>query len=385
IVDANRNFYFLEMNTRLQVEHPVTEMVTGLDLVEAMIRIAAGERLALSQADLRQNGLAIEVRVYAEDPFPNFLPLTWTLVRYLPPAESPNIRVDTGIYEGGEVSIYYDPMIAKVIAHAQTREQATAHLRDALNEFYIRGVSHNIGFLAALVAHSRFTEARLSTSFIGQEYPDGFHPADAFHDDRTLLMVVAASIHRRYMDRAAQISGQMPGYERKVHDEWVVAIAGKRHPVVVRPIENGHDVIYGDEHYRVLSDWQFGQPLFKGTVEGKPICIQVERRNMTYRLFHWGSQVDAVVLTARAAELLASMPEKKPPNTSKYLLSPMPGLLSQLMVGAGDDVKLGQQLAVVEAMKMENVLVAHRDGRVQKAWAQVGETLSIDQPIVEFE
>lgn len=385
IVDGNRNFYFLEMNTRLQVEHPVTEMVTGLDLVEAMIRIAAGERLALSQADVPLNGWAIEARVYAEDPFRNFLPSTGRLVRYLPPAKSESLRVDTGVYEGGEVSIYYDPMIAKVIAHAQTREQATAHLRDALNEFYIRGVSHNISFLAALVAHPRFVQARLSTNMIAQEYPGGFHPADAVHDDPAMLIVVAASIHRRYMDRAAQITGQMEGYERKVHDEWVVAIAGQRHPVVVRPIEDGHDVIYGGEHYRVLSDWQFGQPLFKGTVDGTPICIQVERRNMTYRLFHWGSQVDTVVLTARAAELLASMPEKKPPDTSKYLLSPMPGLLSQLMVGAGDDVKLGQQLAVVEAMKMENVLVAHRDGRVQKAWAQVGETLSIDQPIVEFE
>jgi propionyl-CoA carboxylase alpha chain len=385
IVDANRNFYFLEMNTRLQVEHPVTEMVTGLDLVEAMIRVAAGEKLALSQADVRLNGWAIEARVYAEDPFRSFLPSTGRLVRYLPPAESPNIRVDTGIYEGGEVSIYYDPMIAKVVAHAQTREQATAHLRDALNEFYIRGVSHNISFLAALIAHPRFVQARLSTNLIAQEYPGGFHPIDVVHDDPAMLIVVAAAIHRRYMDRAAQISGQMPGYERKVHDEWVVAIAGTRHPVVVRPIEDGHDVIYGGQHYQVLSDWQFGQPLFKAAVDGKPVCVQVERRNMTYRLFHWGSQVDAVVLTARAAELLASMPEKKPPDTSKYLLSPMPGLLSQLMVGAGDDVKLGQQLAVVEAMKMENVLVAHRDGRVQKAWAQVGETLSIDQPIIEFE
>ena len=385
IVDANRNFYFLEMNTRLQVEHPVTEMITGLDLVELMLRIAAGETLPFSQSDLRLNGWAIEARIYAEDPFRNFLPSTGRLVRYLPPAETPNIRVDTGIYEGGEVSIYYDPMIAKLIAHASTREQATADLRNALNEFYIRGVSHNISFLAALVAHPRFIRARLSTNLIAQEYPNGFHPADVVHDDPALLIVVAASIHRRYMDRAAQISGQLVGYERKVHDEWVVTIAGKRHPVIVRPIEDGHDVVYGGDHYRVLSGWQFGLPLFTGTVDGEPVCIQVERRNMTYRLFHWGSQVDAIVLTARAAELLASIPEKKPPDTSKYLLSPMPGLLSQLMVGAGEDVKLGQQMAVVEAMKMENVLHAHRDGRVQKAWAQVGETLSIDQPIVEFE
>jgi len=269
------------MNTRLQVEHPVTEMVTGLDLVEAMIRIAAGERLALSQADVPLNGCAIEARVYAEDPLRNFLPSTGRLVRYLPPAQSPNLRVDTGVYEGGEVSIYYDPMIAKVIAHAQTREQATAHLRDALNEFYIRGVSHNISFLAALVAHPRFVQARLSTNFIAQEYPGGFHPADVVHDDPAMLIVVTAAIHRRYMDRAAQISGQMEGYERKVHDEWVVCLGGKRHPVVVRPIEDGHDVIYDGQHHRVLSDWQFGQPLFKGEVDGTPICIQVERRNMT--------------------------------------------------------------------------------------------------------
>ena len=313
IVDANRNFYFLEMNTRLQVEHPVTEMITGLDLVELMIRIAAGEALPFSQSDLRLNGWAIEARIYAEDPFRNFLPSTGRLVRYLPPAETPNIRVDTGIYEGGEVSIYYDPMISKLIAHASTREQATAHLRNALNGFYIRGVSHNISFLAALVAHPRFIQARLSTNLIGQEYPNGFHPADVVHDDPALLIVVAASIHRRYMDRAAQISGQLAGYERKVHDEWVVTIAGKRHPVIVRPIEDGHDVIYGGEHYRVLSGWQFGLPLFKGTVDGAPVCIQVERRNMTYRLFHWGSQVDAVVLTREPLSYWRLCPRRSRP------------------------------------------------------------------------
>jgi propionyl-CoA carboxylase alpha chain len=385
IVDANRNFYFLEMNTRLQVEHPVTEFVTGLDLVELMIRIAAGERLPFSQADVQLNGWAIEARVYAEDPFRNFLPSVGRLVRYLPPTESAAVRVETGVYEGGEVSIHYDPMIAKLITHGGTRDQAIAHLRDALNEFYIRGVSHNISFLAALVEHPRFRQGRLSTNLIAEEYPNGFHPADAVHDDPALLITVAASIHRRYMDRAAGISGQLAGYERRAQDNWVVAIGGEQHPVLVQPIDGGHDVTYAGESYRVLSDWQFGQPLFKGTVDGTRVCIQVERRNMTYRLFHWGSQVDVMVLTARAAELLATMPEKKPPDTSRFVLSPMPGLLSQLMVGAGDDVKPGQHLAVVEAMKMENVLGAERDGRIRRTLAAIGDTLAVDQPILEFE
>ncbi|HEY2147526.1 MAG TPA: biotin/lipoyl-containing protein, partial [Pirellulales bacterium] len=385
IADANRNFYFLEMNTRLQVEHPVTEFVTGLDLVELMIRIAAGERLPFSQADVQLNGWAIEARIYAEDPFRNFLPSVGRLVRYLPPSDSVAVRVDTGVYEGGEVSIHYDPMIAKLIAHGGTRDQAIAHLRDALNEFYIRGVSHNISFLAALLEHSRFRQGRLSTSMIADEYPHGFHPADAVHDDPALLITVAAAIHRRYMDRAAGIGGQLPGYERRAQNEWVVAIGGVQHLVVVRPIDGGHDVIYGGESYRVLSDWQFGQPLFKGTVNSTRVCLQVERRNMTYRLFHWGSQVDVMVLTARAAELLATMPEKKPPDTSRFVLSPMPGLLSQLMVNAGDEVKPGQHLAVVEAMKMENVLGAERDGRIRRTLATVGDTLAVDQPILEFE
>jgi propionyl-CoA carboxylase alpha chain len=385
VVDANRNFYFLEMNTRLQVEHPVTEFVTGLDLVELMIRVAAGEPLPFSQSDVQMNGSAIEARVYAEDPLRNFLPSVGRLVRYLPPLESDSVRVDTGVYEGGEVSIHYDPMIAKLITHGITRDEAIMRMRDALNEFYIRGVSHNISFLAALVQHPRFRDARINTNMIAEEYPTGFRPTDMVYDNPAMLITVAASIHRRYMDRAAKISGQLPGYERKVQDDWVVVIDGKQHAVNVRPIAGGHDVIYQGNCYRVFSDWQFGQPLFKGTVYGTPVCIQVERRNMTYRLFHWGSQIDVMVLTARAAELLAAIPEKKPADTAKYLLSPMPGLLSQLMVRVGEEVKLGQHLAVVEAMKMENVLCAERDGKIQKALATVGETLSVDQPILEYE
>ncbi len=373
------------MNTRLQVEHPVTEFVTGLDLVELMIRIAAGEALPLSQSDVRLQGWAIEARVYAEDPFRNFLPSIGRLVRYLPPTESDVARVDTGVFEGGEVSMFYDPMIAKLITYGATRDRAIAHMRDALNEFYIRGVSHNISFLAALVEHTRFREGRINTNMIAEEYPDGFHPADVVHDDPALLITVAAAIHRRYLDRAAAISGQLPGYERKVQDGWVVVMHGESHPVEMRRVEGGHEIIYGGEHYRVLSNWQFGQPIFRGTVNSTQVCIQVERRDLRYRLFHWGSQVDIIVLNARAAELLATMPVKAPPDMSKYLLSPMPGLLANLVAEVGDEVRSGQDLAIVEAMKMQNVLRAERDGTVSKVLAAVGDSLAVDQPIIEFE
>ncbi len=386
VVDAQRNFYFLEMNTRLQVEHPVTEYVTGLDLVELMIRIAAGESLPFTQEDIKLKGWAIEVRVYAEDPLRNFLPSIGRLVRYLPPKERDVVRVDTGVYEGGEVSMYYDPMIAKLITYGATRDRAIAHMREALNEFYIRGPAHNISFLSALISHPRFVSGRITTNTIAEEYPKGFSAEDIPHDDPALLISVAAFIHRRYMDRAAQISGQMRGYERKVPYEWVV-MKVKDHttyPVVVKPSSGGYDIEYGGETYCIVSDWQFGQPLFKGTINGEPMCVQVERRNLIYRLFHWGTMMDFKVLSARAAELQALMPEKAPPDTSKFLLSPMPGLLTQVLVQVGAEVKAGEQLAVIEAMKMENLLRAERDGVVAAILAAPGDSLSVDQPIIEF-
>ncbi len=314
IVDPNRNFYFLEMNTRLQVEHPVTEFVTGLDLVELMIRVAAGERLPLSQADVRLTGWALEARVYAEDPFRGFLPSIGRLVRYLPPATSDVVRVDTGVYEGGEVSMHYDPMIAKLITYGSTRDDAIAHMREALNEFHIRGVAQNVSFLAALIESPRFREGRISTNTIAEEYPDGFHAADVVHDDPALLIVVAASIHRRYLDRAASITGQLPGYGRKVDDHWVVVLNGEQYPVEIRCVAGGHEVNYGGEWFQVLSDWQFGQPLFKGSVNGTDLCIQVERRNMIYRLAHWGSQVDIMVLGGEAPNCW-HVCRRRPPRT----------------------------------------------------------------------
>ncbi|MBZ4193139.1 MAG: acetyl/propionyl/methylcrotonyl-CoA carboxylase subunit alpha [Candidatus Contendobacter sp.] len=385
IVDSQRNFYFLEMNTRLQVEHPVTEYITGLDLVELMIRVAAGEPLPFTQAEVKLKGWAIESRVYAEDPFRNFLPSIGRLVKYLPPKESEVVRVDTGVYEGGEVSMYYDPMIAKLITYGSTRDRAIAHMRDALNEFFIRGVAHNISFLAALMVHTRFMTGRISTNMIAEEYPNGFHAADVPHDDPALLISVAAFIHRRYMDRAARTSGQLLGHERKVENDWVVLMNGQQHPTHVDPADGGYDVVYMGECYQVRSDWQFGQPLFKGTLNGAEICIQVERRDMVYRLFHWGSQADVMVLSPTVAELQKLMPEKTAADMSKYLLSPMPGLLTKLMVQLGQEVKAGEDLAVIEAMKMENVLRADHDAKVTKVLAAPGDSLAVDQAILEFD
>jgi len=385
IVDSKRNFYFLEMNTRLQVEHPVTEFITGLDLVEQMIRVAAGEKLDFTQDDVKLKGWAIEARVYAEDPFRNFLPSIGRLVKYMPPKESEVVRVDTGIYEGSEVSMYYDPMIAKLITYGATRDRAIAHMRDALNEFFIRGVAHNISFLAALMVHTRFMTGRISTNMIAEEYPNGFHAVDVPHDDPALLISVSAFLHRRYMDRAARISGQLLGHERKITNDWVVLMGGQQHPVRVDPADGGYDVVYMGENYQVRSDWQFGQPLFKGTLNGTDICIQVERRDMIYRLFHWGSQADVMVLSPRIANLQALMPVKAAPDMSKYLLSPMPGLLTKIAVQVGQEVKAGEELAVIEAMKMENVLRADHDAKVAKITAMPGDSLAVDQAIIEFE
>ncbi len=385
IVDTQHNFYFLEMNTRLQVEHPVTEFITGVDLVELMIRVAGGEKLPITQADVGIDGWAIESRVYAEDPFRNFLPSIGRLVYYRPPGDDDHVRVDTGVFEGSEVSMYYDPMIAKLITHGANREEAIAHMRLALDRFIIRGVSNNLSFLSALMVHPRFVEGNMNTNMIGEEYPDGFHPADVPVDDPTIIISVAASMLRGYRDRAAQIDGQLSGHEHHVFDDWVVVMNNEHHPVSVVPAEGGHDVVYNGNTYAVRSNWEFGQHLFSGTINGEQIYVQVERRNQTYRLFHCGSQADVSVDTPRAAELLRYMPVKAPPDMSRYLLSPMPGLLVSLAVKEGDIFNAGEKLAVIEAMKMENTLRAERDGVVTKINYEPGARLAVDDKIMEFE
>jgi propionyl-CoA carboxylase alpha chain len=389
VVGKDKSFYFLEMNTRLQVEHPVTELITGLDLVEWMIRVAAGEKLGFRQADLRLSGWAMECRINAEDPFRGFLPSTGRLVKYAPPAETSDekatVRVDTGVYEGGEISMYYDSMIAKLIVHAATRAEAIASMRDALDAFVIRGVASNIAFQAALLQHPRFVSGDFNTGLIAEEYPRGFNAADVPHDDPAMLVAVAAAIHRQYLARNALISGQMPGHEYKPGGDYIVRLEdGTDHAVSVSADAAGWDVVIAGVCHVIRTDWQFGQPLYRGTFDDKPFCMQVERRGLSYRLFHRGTQVDLMVMTARAAHLQSLMPHKAPPDLSKFLLSPMPGLLTLIAVSPGQEVKAGEVLAKIEAMKMENVLKAERDCVVDALLAKAGESLAVDQPILGF-
>ncbi len=381
----DKSFYFLEMNTRLQVEHPVTECITGLDLVEQMIRVAAGEKLSFKQEDLKIDGWAMECRINAEDPFRGFLPSTGRLVKFIPPAESHGVRVDTGVYEGGEISMHYDSMIAKLIVHAPTRESAITKMRDALNGFVIRGVAANIAFQSALMQNPRFLSGNFNTGLIAEEYPKGFDASMVPHDDPALLVAVAAAMHRQYQSRNALISGQMPGHEYKPGADFVVRLEdGTDHEVRVTAQEGGWDVAFGGETYAIRTDWQFGQPLYRGTINGEAFCMQVERRGLKYRIFHWGTQMDLMVLTARAAHLQSLMPHKAPPDMSRFLLSPMPGLLTHIAVAPGQEVKAGEVLAKIEAMKMENVLKAERDCVVDALLAKPGESLSVDQPIIGF-
>ncbi len=385
IVDRDRNFFLLEMNTRLQVEHPVTECVTGLDLVELMIRVAAGEKLPLTQDDVSTNGWALECRVYAEDPTRNFLPSIGRLIRYREPVSEPGTRIDSGVYEGGEISIYYDPMIAKLITHGADRGEAVARMRRALDAFHIRGVAHNLSFLGALMNHPRFLEGRLSTDFIADEYPDGFAAIEPDEDTVARFVVLAAALHRQVAERATRISGQLDGRDSVAGDDWVVVAAGDHFPV--RAIADGDrvGVSLAGRDYEVEGSWRPGTPFFRGALDGAAFCVQIDRVGLGYRLTEGGSTIEVQVITPRMAELGRFMPVKEDADTSKFLLSPMPGLLVSIDVEVGQVVKAGQELAVIEAMKMENVLRAERDGAIKTLHADPGESLAVDQAILEFE
>ena len=383
IVDRNRNFYFLEMNTRLQVEHPITECVTGLDLVEWMIRIAAGETLALKQSDVKLRGHAIEARVYAEDPRRGFLPSIGRLVRYREP-RGEGIRVDSGVYEGAEISINYDPMIAKVVGFGDKREVARAHLIEALDGFLIRGLNQNIGFLSALLERQRFADGKLTTNFIAEEFPAGFAeialPADALPS----LVAIAVVIARRVAESETAIGGQLAGHEAKPLADWSVILGETAYLAHIAVEGGGYRVSNGGINALVASSWRPGEPLFRGEVDGKPVTAQVDRDGIFHRLTYRGVTSPVKVLPPRAADLLAKMPVKPEPDHSRHLLSPMPGLLVSLAVREGQEVKAGEALAVVEAMKMENVLRAERDATVAKVRAKTGDSLAVDQVILEF-
>jgi propionyl-CoA carboxylase alpha chain len=385
VVGADRSFYFLEMNTRLQVEHPVTEMITGLDLVELMIRVAAGEKLPFKQDDVRATGWAIEARINAEDPARGFLPSAGRLLQFRPPPErAGEVRVDTGVYEGGEVPVHYDSLVAKLICHGATRDEARARLAAALDAFVVKGPANNVAFLATLARHPRFAAGQFDTGFIGQEFPRGYKPAEAPVSDPSLFICVAAAVHWRYAERSAKIAGQVPGHERDLGDTRIVWLRGEPHPVRIRSIAGGQEVFLAGSAFAVLSDWKLGDPLFAGTLNGRRVHVQLERLGMKYRMVHGGVEAVVLVLTEHAARAQALMPLKAPPDLSKLLLAPMPGLLTEIAVAPGQEVKAGEKLAVIEAMKMENVLRAESDVVVKELLAKAGDSLAVDQPIIAF-
>ncbi|QBY01042.1 acetyl/propionyl/methylcrotonyl-CoA carboxylase subunit alpha [Rhodophyticola sp. CCM32] len=390
IVDGDKNFYFLEMNTRLQVEHPVTELITGVDLVEQMIRVAGGETLPFAQGDVTLTGWAMESRLYAEDPYRGFLPSIGRLVRYRPPEEGHwedhCVRNDTGVFEGGEISMYYDPMIAKLCTWAPTRAGAIEAMRNALDGFELEGIGHNLPFLAAVMDHPRFTSGNITTAFIEEEYPDGFEGVTPEGDDLKYLAAVAAHMKMLKEERAARISGTMPNHSRRVAPDWVVFVGRQSFPVHIEETDFGTEVTFEDQtQYKVNSDWHLGETLFKGTVGDRPMIVKTDFIRGGARLRYRGADLKVVVRTPRQAELAELMPEKLPPDTSRLLLCPMPGLIVKVDVAEGDEIQEGQALCTIEAMKMENILRAEKKGVVAKINAGAGDSLAVDDVIMEFE
>ncbi|WP_297338962.1 acetyl/propionyl/methylcrotonyl-CoA carboxylase subunit alpha [Pseudophaeobacter sp.] len=406
IVDGDKNFYFLEMNTRLQVEHPVTELITGVDLVEQMIRVANGEPLTISQDDVQLNGWAIENRLYAEDPYRGFLPSIGRLTRYRPPAELSGgplldngkwqgeapagagiaVRNDTGVYEGGEISMYYDPMIAKLCTWAPTRDQAIEAMRNALDGFEVEGIGHNLPFLSAVMDHPIFIEGAMTTAFIEEQYPEGFVGVDLPEEALRRIAASAAAMHRVAEIRRTRVSGRMDNHERRVGSDWVVTLQGQNFPVSIEADQLGATVTFQDGvAMRIASDWTPGDQLATIDVDGTPLVLKVGKISGGFRIRSRGADIKVHVRTKRQAELAELMPEKVAPDTSKLLLCPMPGLVVKIDVEVGDEVQEGQALCSVEAMKMENILRAERKGVIAKINASAGDSLAVDEVIMEFE
>jgi propionyl-CoA carboxylase alpha chain len=388
VVGKDESFYFLEMNTRLQVEHPVTEMITGLDLVEQMIRIAAGEKLSFTQKDIQRNGWAIECRINAEDPYRQFLPSTGRLVKYQPPPSSDGVRVDTGVYEGGEIPMFYDSMIAKLITHGANRDEAISKMQTALNQFVIHGIDSNIPFQATLMQHPDFISGKMNTGFIQQNFPKGFMGGVLSDEVKQLLCAIASSIHLQYVLRSGNISGQLEGHASHVPTEYTVVIGehGKQEyiDIVIELDGDGDHIEIQEKEFVINSNWRPGEVLFEGLVNNSPIVLQTLRNDVFYELIYNGISFKAMVMSRSKAQLQRLMPFKAPPDMSQYLLSPMPGLLSEISVELGQKVEVGQKLAIIEAMKMENVLTAQHAGVVGQIMAKKGESLAVDQIIIRF-
>ncbi|MEM8655672.1 MAG: acetyl/propionyl/methylcrotonyl-CoA carboxylase subunit alpha [Pseudomonadota bacterium] len=397
IVDGDKNFYFLEMNTRLQVEHPVTELITGVDLVEQMIRVAAGEKLSITQDDVQLNGWAIENRLYAEDPYRGFLPSIGRLTRYRPPTETESyspgvtpeqivVRNDTGVYEGGEISMYYDPMIAKLCTWGPDRATAIEAMRVALDSFEVEGIGHNLPFLSAVMDHPKFISGDMTTAFIAEEYPDGFEGVELGEADLRRVAAACAAMHRVAEIRRARVSGRMDNHERKVGTDWNVTLQGQSYDVVIDADHDGATVSFDDgTALRVSGNWTPGDQLAEMIVDGAPLVLKVGKVSGGFRIRTRGADLKVHVRSPRQAELARLMPEKTPPDTSKMLLCPMPGLVVKIDVAEGDEVQEGQALCTIEAMKMENILRAEKKGTVSKVNAGPGDSLAVDDVIMEFE
>ena len=391
IVDGNRNFYFLEMNTRLQVEHPVTELITGIDLVEQMIRVADGEKLSFGQADVRLDGWAIESRLYAEDPYRNFLPSIGRLTRYRPPAEGPQfngtvVRNDTGVYEGGEISMYYDPMIAKLCTWAPDRTGAIREMAEALDAFEVEGIGHNLPFLSAVMQQQRFKDGRLTTAYIAEEFPEGFTGVEPDDASARKLAAAATVIKQALETRAAQISGTVGNHRRVIGQEWVTTLAGHEFPLTLDVSADATYIRFADGvALSIASDWVPGHSLAAFSVDGEPMNVKVDLKGSGIRLRWRGMDIVARVREPRVAELARLMPVKLPPDTSKMLLIPMPGVVTSIAVKEGDTVEAGQALATVEAMKMENILRAEKRAVVKRVAVEAGASLAVDELIMEFE
>ncbi len=390
IVDGKKNFYFLEMNTRLQVEHPVTELITGVNLVEQMIRVAYGEKLSVSQKEVKLNGWAIESRLYAEDPYRNFLPSIGRLTRYRPPAEGEHdghiVRNDTGVYEGGEISMYYDPMIAKLCTWGKDRAAALEAMRTALDSFEVEGIGHNLPFLSAVMDHPRFISGNITTAFIEEEYPDGFDGVQSSDVDKRKLAACAAVMNMIAQLRRTRISGAMTNHKRRVGKDWVICLSGENFPLTMKPKNEGARIKFEDgTKMKVLTDWRPGMALLLAVVDGEEIAVKVRSTAGGYELRYRGATHQAQIMSPRVAELNDFMLEKVPADTSKMLLCPMPGLVVSINVQAGDEVQEGQALATIEAMKMENILRAEKKATVSNICAEQGDSLAVDQIIMEFE
>jgi propionyl-CoA carboxylase alpha chain len=385
IVDQKGNFYFLEMNTRLQVEHPVTELVTGIDIVEQMINIAAGKKLPFKQKDIKIEGWAMEARVYAEDATCGFLPSTGRIIGYKEPKESKNVRIDSGIYEGGEVSMFYDAMIAKLCSFAPNRTRAIEYMKVALGEYIIRGVSHNISFLQDILNNKKFEKGDISTNFIAEEYKEGFSGAKLSGETQSVVLCVAVFVSMRHISRMAEVTGQLRGTSRSVGTRWVVKLGEVNYPVTVRSHENGYKITFENQKFYIISNWVYGRRLFECVINDKKYSSQIEKKRDALNITFMGSTIKAYLFSPRTAELNKFMKFSKSDENKSDLIAPITGLISDIKVAEGDEVKRSQPLAVLEAMKMENILISNVDGIVKKINCKLKSTVNTGDVIIEID